>query len=753
MSVARLLGTLTKAGVKASLQDNNLKLSAAKGALTPELKAAIVENKAALVEYLRTFSQSAVQDLPPLVPRQAQGPTVLSFAQQRLWFIDQLEGGSAHYNSLDTLVLTGTLYSEAFVAAVHALIVRHHVLRTRYILEGNEPRQVLIEKIKTPVSCKTLGDNLGSEAQHARINHLALEEVCRPFDLTTDVLVRVLIISLSKSEHLALITTHHIASDAQSRAILKHDLLALYESIRAGGEASLVPLKIQYADYAKWQREWLQQDVLEKHLAYWCEALEGAPLMQALATDRLRSEERAGITRQHEQYFSTSLGSAIHALCADADVTLFIFLHAAFSAFLSRYSGEDDIVIGTAISGRTHLDLEPLIGFFVNDLVLRSQFSSGQTFDQYLTQHKATVLDAYQHQFSPFEALVEKINPDRSLNQNPLFQVKLDVKGSDGPIRRPDKYSVPENNIADQLATQSREDLYLNVNHFDDDLYIQWNYDSSLFERDTISRMADCFATFIEAICASSSCAIDALAILPCAQRDILLEGFNGTYQGSRREATVLDIIERQAQENPHTHAVVFADETLGFGELNARANRLARYLISLGAGKNTRVVLCLSRSLDIAVGILSTLKSGAAYVPLDPDYPSTRLNYILDDCGADIVLTQQDLIAELDFGERKVLPLDGDFIDALTTHLSANNVTVDERALDADQLAYAIYTSGSTGERAQCWSIMAILSLPLWRGRTPIHTSPAFLYCYHPTRSTVPLPVYSGRWRQAVPW
>lgn len=698
MNIAHLLGLLAEAGIRVSLHASDLKTSGAKGALTSKLKMLLVENKTALVEHLRSYSGVSTQQQPALVPRQGEQAAPLSFAQQRLWFVDQLESGSTHYNSLDALPIEGPLDSDAFSTALKNLVLRHHILRTQILLDTNVQVQNVVDDFDTPFRQIDLSQ-LPEVGKMAEIKALALAEVNIAFDLSCDIMIRVLMLTLSEHSHVALVTTHHIASDAWSRSIVKRDLLALYAATKNEPHISLPPLTLQYADYAQWQRDWLTGDVLEEQLAYWLKRLDDMPLLHSLATDHPRSVHQVGISKQHWQCFSPDAHAKIKSLCAHADVTLFMFMHAAFSAFLARYSDDSDIIVGTAISGRTHRQLESLIGFFVNDLVIRSKIDVHESFADYLSKHKNTVLDAYQHQSVPFEVLVERINPDRSLSQNPLFQIKLDVKNAALPTSGESPIACNQSNIFKELTTQSREDLYLNVSQDHVNLAIAWNYDSSLFDANTVARMADCFAMLLQHICQAPKTKIGELALLNEAQKKNLLENFNANYHQLDSDNTVIELIEQQADKSPQALALVCADERMTYAELNEKSNRLARYLRSLGVKSNTLVALCLGRSLDMVVGILAILKAGGAYVPLDPDYPESRLSFILEDCAADIILTQQELMTELDFGNRKLIPLDSELIDPLTRGFSSAKLARRESAVNLSHLAYAIYTSGSTGQ------------------------------------------------------
>ncbi|MFL6203220.1 MAG: amino acid adenylation domain-containing protein, partial [Thermoanaerobaculia bacterium] len=625
----------------------------------------------ALCERLPELAGGAV--LPPLEPRGDRGPAPLSYAQQRLWFIDRLEGGSSQYNLPGVARVRGLLDAAAFERALAAIIERHEALRTVFREGEGGAVQVVLERADLHLVSRQDLRGLAPAEREREVARLALEDARRPFDLGAGPLLRAGLLELAQDEHVLLFNMHHIASDGWSMGVLIGELGTLYDAYRAGRENPLQPLRVQYADYAVWQRRWLQGEVLEGQLGYWRRRLEGIPPVHSLPLDRPRPARQGFEGGEHRQRLDAALRDRLKGLCRERGATLFILLHAAFAVLLGRYSRERDVVVGSPVAGRVHADLEPLIGFFVNTLVLRTDLAGDPPFADLLEATRRLVLDAYTHQHAPFEMLVEELKPERSLSHSPLFQVLLALQNAEeGELRLGDARTEPV--VKDVLLVKF--DLELNVGETADGLDLSWWYKRELFLPGTIARLASAFGALLAGILERPGERVSSLPLLTRAERQRLLaEGapHTGSYPRDRR---VHELFEVQVDRSPEAEAVVFAEEVLTYRELDRRANRVAHALIARGVGPESRVGLRTERSLEMLVGLLAIFKAGGAYVPLDPVYPEDRLAYMIEDAGVELVLTREALV-ELSVQGEEGRPL---------------------RPGSPSDLAYVIYTSGSTG-------------------------------------------------------
>jgi len=702
MSVQDVLLSASEQGVYFYLKDSNLVLRARKDALSSELKEQIRQHKAQIIQYLEgTADKRRRLVLPPVLPASRAQALPLSFAQQRLWFIDQLGDGSAQYNVSGRFLLQGMFQEDAFKAALRRVLDRHEVLRTRFVEQDGEARQVIASEYELPFTRHDLSA-LPEASKAAEVQRLMREEATRPFDLGADLMLRVQRLQLSEDVHLILYTLHHIASDAWSRVILQRELSVLYAAYCKGEPDPLPPLTIQYADYAVWQRQWLEGEVLEQALSYWKKQLADPPAVHSLPLDKPRPVKQRHVGRTHRLVIGPTVAAGIAELNRKHNTTLFMFMHTAFALLLSRCSGERDIIVGGAITGRVHRDVEGLIGFFINDLALRLQIKGAPGFTELLKQHRETILDAYAHQHVPFEMLVEELNPPRSMSYSPLFQIKLDVQNNEEA-----KLSLVDlevlNTRVEASASQSeqehsvRHDLYVSVSEQQNGISVTWRYNTDLFLPETIARLSENFETLLESIVASPSQSVLSLPLLTKSQQQRLLIAGQGPQVSYPQGQCLHQLFEAQVERSPDEAAVVSRDETLSFRELNQQTNRLAHYLLAHGAGPGARVALCAERSVDMVVGLLGILKSGAAYLPLDPAHPPARLNYMLEDSGCRWVLTQGELMNSISWGERRVLPIDAELREPLLKGFGGHNPTL--VGMTSKHLAYVIYTSGSTGQ------------------------------------------------------
>src|SRR5262249_50004094 len=623
----------------------------------------------------------------------------LSFAQQRLWFLAQMEGVSQAYHISSGLRLFGALDRDALRRALNHILARHEALRATFIQIDGEPwvgrqeagRQEAVTAFCHPASCRpTQGFHLLEHDLRAEgeLNPLIAEETLTPFDLENGPLIRGRLVRLAQDEHVLLVTMHHIVSDGWSMGILMRELGALYNAFLHGEPAPLPELPVQYPDYAVWQRRWLTGEVLEAQAEYWKNTLAGAPAVLELPADHPRPAQQDFAGAAVEFVLDARLSSALKALSRRHGTTLFMTLLAGWAALLARLSGQEDLVIGAPIANRNRVEIEPLIGFFVNTLALRLEVPGSATVEDLLHRVKTQVLAAQQHQDIPFEQVVELAQPARSLAHSPLFQVMFAWQNT-GP-KSIELYGLRLAPLATPHVT-SKFDLTLSLAEAGEMIAGGVEYASALFERATIERYLEYLRTLLEAMTADDAQAIAHLPLLGEAERRQVLIDWNSTVAGYPQEKCVHQLFETQAERTPDAIAVAHEDRQLSYSELNARANRLAHYLREIGVGPDSRVALYLERSPEMVVGLLAVLKTGAAYVPLDISYPSERLAFAINDCEAKAVLA----VKAMAFG-----PLPGvqriDLDDLRLNEALSDNPDL---SLDSRDAAYVIYTSGSTGQ------------------------------------------------------
>jgi amino acid adenylation domain-containing protein len=632
--------------------------------------------------------EGAAPPAPPLVPVARDGALPLSFAQQRLWFIHQMDPRSSAYLIPAALRLRGALDVEALERALTELVRRHETLRTTFRAEGDGAVAV----VAPPAPFGLPRDDLRAlppEARRAEARRLAADEATRPFDLTSQPPVRARLVRLDEAEWQLSFTLHHVASDGWSLGVLVREVSALYGAFARGEPSPLPPLAVQYADYAAWQRGWLTGEVLDAQLAWWRDALAGAPPLLELPTDRPRPLVQGSAGGQVPFRLDEETAAALREVASREGATLFMVLLAAWQALLARYAGADDVSVGTPVAGRTRLETEGLIGFFVNTLVLRTDLSGDPPFRELVARVRETTLNAYGHQDIPFERLVEELAPERSLRHTPLFQVMLVLQNNvQEALRLGDLAAEP----VEAVSGAALFDLMLNLVEDGGALAGTLDYRAELFERATVERMLDHFGALLRAVAADPGRRLSAVELLDAEER-ARLAAWNDTALPLPDERRVHRLIEVQARRTPDAVAVVFADQALSYRELDARAGRLAHHLVSLGAGPEARVGICLERSAEMVVALLAVLKAGAAYLPLDPSYPADRLAYMLEDSGAPLLVTHRALRTLLPTDGVRVVSLDGD-ADAIAARSSEAPGT----AVDAENAAYVIYTSGSTG-------------------------------------------------------
>ncbi|WP_238539735.1 non-ribosomal peptide synthase/polyketide synthase [Corallococcus macrosporus] len=639
----------------------------------------------------RLGSASSGPRLPPLTRAQGDGPVPLSFAQQRLWFLDQLQPGDVSYNMPTALRMTGTLHTEALQRAVNAMVERHQSLRTTFQAVDGEPRQVVHPPRPLPLSTVDLSALQGRAYREAEALKHATRDAQQPFDLSTGPLLRITLLKLAPTDHVLLLCMHHIISDGWSMGVLIREVGALYEAFQRGQPATLPELPLQYADFATWQRGWMQGETLTQHLAWWKSQLAGAPHALELPTDK----PRPAVLHHHGAgvlvHLPLPLSQALEALAHKEGATPFMLLLAAFQVLLCRHSGQDDVLVGSPIAGRRHAETEPLIGFFVNTLVLRGRIGPETTFRQLLAQVRDTTLGAYEHQDVPFERLVEELQPSRDLSRTPLFQALFALQNAPGEVER----SLPELTLRELEPTHgvSRFELELAVSRLPEGYLGALIYSTELFEPATAEQLVAHLKLVLEGAVASPDTPVSTLPLHTEAEHQHLMVDWNSTAASAPRGGLFLTRFEQQVGRTPNAPAVAMGEQVLSFAQLNAKANQLAAHLRTLGVGPEVRVAVCLERTPDTIVSLLAVLKAGGAFVPIDPAAPAQRRSFVLKDSDATVLLTVRHLADAWTPQVRHLLCLDTEA--SKLAALPPNNVPSNVRG---EHLAYVIYTSGSTG-------------------------------------------------------
>jgi amino acid adenylation domain-containing protein len=628
----------------------------------------------------RHLEQQAVTTHAAIPIADRTQPLPLSFAQQRLWFIDQLEEGSAQYNMPAALRLQGSLDRAALQATFDAIIARHEVLRTRFITTGDEAIQQIGVPEPLPLQFADL-TRLDSGDRETAVQRLSEEEAARPFDLTRDLMLRVVLLQLAEEEHVLLFTMHHIASDGWSLDVLVGEVAALYTAYSQPDrcQSPLAPLPIQYADYAAWQRAQLQGEAYDRHVDYWRVQLAGIPPVHSLPLDKPRPAQQRFEGGTVERTLDSQLVAQLEALAHGHRATLFMVLQSAFALLLGRWSRSNDVVMGSPIAGREHRDLDPLIGFFVNTLVLRTRLSETQSFHAILEEAKQTALDAYAHQSIPFETLVEELKPERSLGHGALFQIMFSLLKGTAELPRLTGLELTPLGAASSLT---KFDLNLTAIEGEQHLNLQWHYAASLFERESIERMAAGFELLLRGIVATPDRPVYALPIVTEAVRS------KGATVDRGSEPCVHVAFETQAAATPDAIAVIAGERMLTYRTLNEQANRLAHALLAKALPAKARVGFYVERSPEALVSMLGILKAGMTYVPFEPSNTADRLQHIITNGEIECVAVQASLAAKLPPGLQLIV------LDEELPYATYNPAV----AVSHDDSAYVMYTSGSTG-------------------------------------------------------
>ena len=627
-------------------------------------------------------------EIAPVFKRQDGEPLRLSYAQERQWFLWQLEPESAAYHIPSVLRLRGRLDLDALQRSFDSLVARHETLRTRFRLDGDEARQEIAASMALPLDIVALGP-----LEEGALARQVETTIARPFDLERGPLLRVSLLRLAEDDHVLVLVQHHIVSDGWSMQVMVEELVQLYAAYSQGLDVGLPALPIQYADYALWQRSWMEAGEKERQLAYWTGLLGGEQPVLELPFDRPRPARQSHRGAQLGFELPRELVEAVRALAQREGASSFMLLLASFQALLYRYSGQADIRVGVPIANRNRVETERLIGFFVNTQVLKADLDGRMGFDELLAQARQRALEAQAHQDLPFEQLVEALQPERNASHNPLFQVLFNHQSE---IRSVTPEVQLEDLRLEGLAWDGQTaqfDLTLDIQEDENGIWASFDYATDLFDASTVERLAGHWRNLLRGIVANPRQRLGELPLLDAPERRQTLSEWNPAQRECAVQGTLQQRFEEQARQRPQAVALILDEQRLSYGELNARANRLAHCLIARGVGADVPVGLALERSLDMLVGLLAILKAGGAYLPLDPAAPEERLAHILDDSGVRLLLTQGHLLEHLPRQAGvEVLAIDGLVLDG---YAESDPLPT----LSADNLAYVIYTSGSTGK------------------------------------------------------
>ncbi|WP_189386288.1 condensation domain-containing protein, partial [Pseudomonas brenneri] len=626
--------------------------------------------------------------IAPVFQRAAEEPLLLSYAQQRQWFLWQWAPQSTAYNIPTALRLKGRLDVAALQRSIEALVDRHESLRSVFTQQDDQPLQVVLPAGPFALDVDELHLPQG-EALEAHLQAFVEQETGKLFDLQAGPLMRARLLRLAADDHVLVMTLHHIVSDGWSMQVMVEELVQFYAGFSQGQTVQLPELTIQYPDYAQWQRQWMEAGEQERQLAYWQDKLGGEQPVLELPTDFPRPALQSFAGASCRLILDEVLAESLKTLAKRENTTLFVLLLASFQVLLHRYSGQEDIRVGVPVANRGRAEIERLIGFFVNTQVLKADIDGQGSFIELLRQVRQTAQDAQAHQDLPFEQLVEALQPGRSLSHSPLFQVMFNHQAES----RSDAQTGLSELHVERLEWQSQTaqfDLVLNTVEHAHGIEAVLKYATDLFDASTIERLAQHWQHLLQAVVADPTQRIAQLPLLAAAHERVILEDWNRTAAAYPAGQCIQQLIEEQAARTPEAVALVFAGQQLSYAELNARANQWAHRLLELGVGPDVLVGVAVERSLEMVIGLLAVLKAGGAYVPLDPEYPQDRLSYMIEDSSLKLLLSQAHLalpipahVQALDLGQ------------ALSGYSSANP----QVTLDPENLAYAIYTSGSTGK------------------------------------------------------
>lgn len=698
IQVEQILRQAEDLNITLYLKNGKLAFMAPKGAFPEELKATIGANKEAIIAHLET-QQTDFPSVGNIADRQGASvpripvvgraePIALSYTQQRLWFIDQLEGQSSQYNLPLSLAISGAIDINAMKSALNAIITRHEVLHSSIQTIDGKGCQVPQPERRVTLPVEDLSF-LDESARKQKLEQIVAQDAAVPFSLADDVLIRARLVKCKVDEYFLLLTIHHIVSDAWSMAILMHEFSQFYRAALAGSVAALPELAIQYADFAAWQRSEQQQAIYDRRLGNLIGLLKDAPPVHMLPLDRPRPAKQD--YRGHTLFYTLdgALTARLKNLAKSEQVTLFILLKSALATLIARFSGQDDVVIGFPIAGRSDEALAPLIGFFVNTLALHSELGKAHSFSDLLSNNRDKCLIAYENEAVPFDMVVDALQPERSLSHTPIFQLMFTLIGGQESQLQVEGLDIEQ---IDNPYMPAKVDIELTAKEFGDELKLQWCYATALFDEATMARMLESFVKLLNAVTHHPKADWRSLEILPEADRLKLQESMYLPPVPSF-DGVLFEAFERNVAARGHDVAVIHKGEAISYQVLNEHANRIAHRLLASGIGKGDLVGVYLERSFHMIASLLGILKAGAAYVPMDPTYPEQRLQFILEDAELAAIITQESVISEKPLAAPDILLVDD--VSQLA-HFPDNNPNV--AGLGGDDLAYVIYTSGSTG-------------------------------------------------------
>ena len=670
-------------------------ISRIRQALNMEVPLGALFTHPVLADFVHGLAGATGVELPSIVRTDRGERISLSFAQLRLWFLAQMDGGSEAYHIPFSLRLSGDLDARALRQALNRILARHEALRTTFVSEDGDPVQRIADEQD---SCfQLIEHDLRHHADgQIELDYLIAEEARTPFDLEVGPLIRGRLLRHADTEYTLTITMHHIVSDGWSMGVLLHELSVLYDAFLQGEADPLPELSLQYADYSAWQRRWIEGDLLQQQADYWRTTLAGAPALLELPTDHRRPAERDYAGAFLPFALDEMLTAELRELSRRNGTTLYTTLLAAWAVLMARLSGQQDIVIGTPVANRGRAEIEGMIGFFVNTLALRIDLSESPTVNELLGRVKAQTIAAQQHQDIPFEQVVEIAHPIRTFAHSPLFQAMFAWENNTKESFTLTGLEVQP--LQSNSHVVAKFDLTLSLSEGDRTIAGGIEYATSLFEQSTLERYLGYLRTLLQAMAADESQTIDRLTLLPASERHQLLYEWNDTAAEFPSDKCIHELFQEQVDRTPDATAVVFEEASLSYGELNRRANQLAHHLRELGVRPDARVAICVERGFEMIVALLAVLKAGGAYVPLDPTYPVERLRYMLDDSAPTALLTQTHL-RQLFSAYGEDLPV-LDLADPTPpwNNQPETNPSAADIALTPEHLAYVIYTSGSTG-------------------------------------------------------
>jgi amino acid adenylation domain-containing protein len=694
-NAAELLTRLRAIGVQLTLEGDVLRLNAPKGALTPALQQELKASKPELLELLRTMQRNNGQGMAAPMPRVTRQPFMpLSFAQQRLWFLQQMDPESVAYNLFYVIRMQGDLDADILERSLKRIILRHEGLRTCFVQRDGSPYTVIVDSYDWKIDRSALHRREG-ETLEAAVTRFIQQVALKPFDLAAGPLLRAYLLEVNPRDFAFVFSIHHIVSDGWSAGVLVQELAENYRAFRLNESPRTADLTVQYIDYTVWQRAWLSPDMLERQTKFWRGQLEGAPAVVIFPPDHERLPQGQEQAKRAKLIFPAELTAQLEAFSRAHNVTLFMTMLSAFMLLLSRHSGLKDVVVGSPSANRSRVELNELIGFFVNNLVLRAEVEDGISFLDLLRRIRESTLGAYEHQDVPFDHLVRELQTDRSPDHSPFFQTMFILQNS--PI---EELKLPGLTVSplEIDAAAARFDLTAEIYPFRKELHVHFDYRSDLYDEETIAELLQSYRHVLEFVTAHPETPIESVPLCSVESKAQLLQKGNPSFVTMPAGSLLLDALDRFAMETPEKTAVRAGSESLTFAQLNERAENLAHRLKRMGAAPGKLIPVCLHRSTKLLTTLLAVLKTGAAYVPLDPIYPKHRIDGILEDVKPNVLVTESDLLPLLEEYRQHCLVLDAN-PDTANSDSSDSAEYISLDLPTPDNLAYVIFTSGSTGK------------------------------------------------------